>query len=78
MPSIIALITLCASWASVARALPKIPLAPMAPSASASESYYSVGYFEQLLDHENPDLGTFSQRYFYSTEYWNGPGSPVS
>lgn len=33
--------------------------------------------FEQLIDHNNPGLGTFSQFYYWSTEYWAGPGSPV-
>jgi hypothetical protein len=33
--------------------------------------------FEQLIDHNNPSLGTFSQFYYYSTEYYKGPGSPV-
>jgi hypothetical protein len=33
--------------------------------------------FEQLIDHNNPSLGTFQQRYWYNTEFWNGPGSPV-
>lgn len=33
--------------------------------------------FEQLIDHTNPDLGTFSQFYYYSNEHWRGPGSPV-
>ncbi|KAI1338737.1 peptidase S28 [Xylariaceae sp. FL0016] len=35
------------------------------------------GTFEQLIDHSNPDLGTFSQRYWYGTEFWEGPGSPI-
>ncbi|CAK7269405.1 hypothetical protein SEPCBS119000_003551 [Sporothrix epigloea] len=35
------------------------------------------GVFEQLLDHERPELGTFSQRYWYCTRYWSGPGAPV-
>ena len=30
-----------------------------------------------LIDHNNTDLGTFSQFYYYSDEYWKGPGSPV-
>jgi hypothetical protein len=34
--------------------------------------------FEQLLDHTNPSLGTFSQSYWYNFEFWKGPGSPVS
>ena len=33
--------------------------------------------FEQLIDHGNTSLGTFSQFYYYSTEFWKGPGSPV-
>lgn len=33
--------------------------------------------FEQLIDHGNPSLGTFSQFYYYSTEFYKGPGSPV-
>lgn len=36
-----------------------------------------AGTFDQLVDHKNPSLGTFKQRYWYSTEYWHGPGSPV-
>lgn len=35
------------------------------------------GVFQQLIDHSNPGLGTFSQRFWYSTEYYAGPGSPV-
>ena len=37
-----------------------------------------TGYFFQPLDHENPALGNFSLRYFYSSAYWGGPGYPVS
>lgn len=33
--------------------------------------------FEQLIDHKNPSLGTFSQRYWWDSTYWAGPGSPV-
>lgn len=33
--------------------------------------------FSQLIDHDNPDLGTFEQFYYYDTTYWKGPGSPV-
>jgi len=35
------------------------------------------GTFDQLVDHANPRLGTFKQRFWYGTEYWKGPGSPV-
>lgn len=30
--------------------------------------------FKQLIDHNNPRLGTFEQFYFYDTTYWKGPG----
>lgn len=32
--------------------------------------------FEQYIDHDNPALGKFSQFYYWSSEYWGGPGSP--
>lgn len=35
------------------------------------------GTFQQLLDHSDPSKGTFSQAFWWSTEYWQGPGSPV-
>lgn len=34
-------------------------------------------YFEQLIDHDAPELGTFQQRYWVNSTYWKGPGSPV-
>lgn len=34
--------------------------------------------FEQYIDHSDPDLGVFQQRYWYNSEYWGGPGFPVS
>jgi hypothetical protein len=39
--------------------------------------YNGWGTFDQLLDHSDPSLGTFRQRYWYGTEFWKGPGSPV-
>lgn len=35
------------------------------------------GVFEQLLDHNDPSLGTFTQSFWWSSEYWTGPGAPV-
>lgn len=35
------------------------------------------GTFAQLIDHSNPHLGTFPQRFWYGTQYWKGPGSPI-
>lgn len=41
------------------------------------DSNYGQGTFEQLIDHTNPSLGTFSQRFWWGDEYYAGPGSPV-
>ncbi|GKU09216.1 serine carboxypeptidase [Fusarium langsethiae] len=35
------------------------------------------GVFHQLIDHDNPSLGTFEQRYWYSLNYANGSNTPV-
>ncbi|KAK5662263.1 hypothetical protein OQA88_8168 [Cercophora sp. LCS_1] len=42
-----------------------------------SEQFNGWGAFDQLLDHSDPSLGTFKQRYWYGTEFWRGPGSPI-
>lgn len=34
-------------------------------------------YFDQLIDHEHPALGTFKQRYFVDESYSDSPDSPV-
>ena len=47
------------------------------PLADNDVLSFGNGTFEQLLDHDNPDLGTFSQRFWWSDEFWAGPGSPV-
>ena len=35
------------------------------------------GTFSQLIDHSNPSLGTFEQFYYWSDEFYSGPGAPV-
>ncbi|KAK7937999.1 serine-type peptidase [Apiospora aurea] len=35
------------------------------------------GTFDQQLDHSDPSKGTFEQRFWYGTQYWKGPGSPI-
>jgi hypothetical protein len=50
--------------------------APPEEMTGDSSTIYNTT-FEQLIDHENPSLGTFSQFYYYSTEFWKGTGSPV-
>ena len=52
------------------------PLPP--PKAAASNATYGQSTFEQLLDHSDPSLGTFSQSYWWNSEWWDGPGSPVN
>ncbi|CAK7263729.1 hypothetical protein SEPCBS119000_000631 [Sporothrix epigloea] len=44
---------------------------------SSTAPTFGWGTFRQILDHNNPDLGTFSQRFWYTTQYWAGPGAPV-
>ena len=36
-----------------------------------------TGFFQQILDHDDPLSRTFSQRYMYNTKFWKGPGSPI-
>lgn len=42
-----------------------------------AETFNGWGTFDQLIDHADPSLGTFKQRYWYGTEFWKGPGSPI-
>ncbi|KAF7719783.1 Serine carboxypeptidase [Penicillium ucsense] len=69
----LALPVLCASAAQAAIA-PK-PVPP--PAVDTSQAIQGAATFEQLIDHKNPGLGTFSQRYWWSSEWWAGEGSPV-
>jgi hypothetical protein len=34
-------------------------------------------FFDQYIDHENKELGTFKQKVWWSDQYYKGPGSPV-
>ncbi|EPQ59204.1 peptidase S28 [Gloeophyllum trabeum ATCC 11539] len=66
--------------------LPPIPAAPAmdAPSDTAVTSrngtvippYNTTYYFEQLIDHNNPSLGTFQQRYWHTWENYE-EGGPI-
>ncbi|KAK8007592.1 hypothetical protein PG989_001582 [Apiospora arundinis] len=35
------------------------------------------GTFDQQVDHSDPSKGTFAQRFWYGTQFWKGPGSPI-
>ncbi|THH05021.1 hypothetical protein EW146_g10013 [Bondarzewia mesenterica] len=38
--------------------------------------YDTTYYFDQLIDHNNPGLGTFQQRYWHTWEFYE-PGGPI-
>ncbi|KAF9057889.1 peptidase S28 [Panaeolus papilionaceus] len=38
--------------------------------------YNTVYYFDQLIDHNNPSLGTFKQRFWHTWEFYE-PGGPI-
>ncbi len=49
------------------------------PTPNTRRNANPVGeyFFDQLLDHTNPSLGTFKQRYFFSSQYFRDQGSPI-
>ena len=49
----------------------------LAALGDPSKPESGIAQFEQYIDHDNPDFGTFSQRYWYNATHWKGPGSPV-
>ncbi|KAG1728280.1 peptidase S28 [Suillus paluster] len=59
--------------------LPKIP-APehpvTSPNGTALPSIATVYYFDQLIDHNDPELGIFQQRYWMDWEFYE-PGGPI-
>lgn len=80
------LLSTISTLACVATALtrPGILLPPLDDSdvtamriAAAPVNTTGDGYFEQLLDHDDPSKGTFKQKFWWNSEYWAGPGSPV-
>lgn len=73
----------CAATAVLTR--PGILLPPVDDSdvtafrvAAAAVATTGDGYFEQLLDHDDPSKGTFKQHYWWNSQWYAGPGSPVS
>lgn len=41
------------------------------------ETGVTPGTFAQLIDHSNPSLGTFNQKFWFNHNWWNGTGSPI-
>jgi hypothetical protein len=69
--------TACAGFQRKAFGMEVGPIDEFSILATGKNGTAGWGTFEQLLDHSNPSLGTFAQRYWYGTQYWKGPGSPV-
>lgn len=40
--------------------------------------YTTIYYFDQLIDHNKPSLGTFKQRYWHTYEFYEPGMSPLS
>ncbi|OAA33206.1 Peptidase S28 [Moelleriella libera RCEF 2490] len=57
--------------------LPPILDDEFAVSAVDPKKNVKAATFQQLIDHKNPSLGTFTQRYWYNDEFYKGPGSPI-
>ena len=66
---------------------PTVPIVPMPTGLVATPvtsrngtvlpPYTTTYYFDQLIDHNNPSLGTFKQRYWHTYE-WYEPGGSTS
>lgn len=74
--SVFSVVSVLVSAASARLRLPLPPKVPFTPEEALLPVQQAT--FQQLLNHSNPAQGTFSQRYYWDSEFWNGPGSPVS
>ena len=53
--------------------IPKIPVperSVTSPNGTALPPLTTVYYFDQLIDHNDPSLGTFQQRYWMDWEFY--------
>ncbi|KAG6330296.1 hypothetical protein ID866_8793 [Astraeus odoratus] len=83
--ALVALFAVCANAAipsAMMRGIPALPpvSAPdgqiYTPNGTALPSLDTVYTFNQLKDHTNPGLGTFTQRYWMNWQYYQ-PGGPI-
>ncbi|TFK66908.1 peptidase S28 [Pluteus cervinus] len=65
------------------RPRPAIPIAPVpdkpvviSKNGTVLPPYTTIYYFNQLIDHNNPSLGTFQQRFWFTYEFYE-PGGPI-
>ncbi|KAF7364825.1 Peptidase S28 [Mycena venus] len=60
--------------------IPIVPLEHTGPVASRNGTvlppYNTTYFFQQLIDHNNPSLGTFTQRYWHTSEFYE-EGGPI-
>ncbi|KAJ7625515.1 serine carboxypeptidase S28-domain-containing protein [Roridomyces roridus] len=64
--------------------MPVVPVVPLEESTAPVTSrngtvlppYDTIYTFQQLIDHNNPSLGTFAQRYWHTYEFYE-PGGPI-
>lgn len=50
---------------------------PTDPAGNDLPPFDTFYYFDQLIDHEDPSLGTFEQRYYFTAQYYQ-KGGPIS
>lgn len=48
-----------------------------ASALAKRQSPIKSAFFDQLIDHKNPGLGTFKQKFWWNAEFYGGPGSPI-
>ncbi|CEJ90071.1 hypothetical protein VHEMI05879 [[Torrubiella] hemipterigena] len=48
-----------------------------ADPGNTTQGLGTLGHFDQLIDHSNPSLGTFKQRYWWNIDHYGGPHSPI-
>lgn len=61
------------------RLIPPVDAAdPGAVQIVALSNDTGAAFFDQILDHNDLSKGTFKQKFWWNTEFWGGPGSPVS
>ena len=76
--SVFSVVSLLAAAVSAVRPGRPVPPALELSEVEAAAATNGNGTFQQLLDHTDPSKGTFSQTFWWSSQFWKGPGSPVS